>query len=148
MMFLMIRRVKVLSLSLMVMAISVLPCFTASAIEPGNSIVGFSQKDMPEYCKLPVSVPNNLTSKEYFDLAADYADSKLPIHARQCLDKLEKMSLDKQMKLKIDRLVDTRLPKQLPTVEAVLLNLQARKVPPLTKKNNWQICQTKQDSIK
>ncbi len=47
---------------------------------------------------------------------------------RQCIEKPEKMNVDKLLKIKIDRLVDTRLPKQAPPVEAVLLNIKAKKL--------------------
>lgn len=135
----MISKTQVYSLVLILSTFWGFQTFAADESKTKGNVAIFTRKDMPEYCTLPFVVPNNLTPKEYFLLAFDYADWKLPIHAFQCLGKLERTTLDKQMKLKIDRLLDTRLPKQKPSVEAVLLNLKANVLPPPT--NNQMLGQ-------
>ncbi len=77
----MTRRFRLLWLSGVVLATSVFPCFIAHGIEPSKLAIVFTEKDLPATCKLPVSVPNNLTAKEYFDLASEYAEWQLPIQA-------------------------------------------------------------------
>lgn len=81
------------------------------------------QLDFVRRKHLPMIVPQDLTAGEYLLLASDYIEIKLVHQAIQCL----RLAVEKNPECEgeAELLCKTKLPAVIPSVEAVVLNLQA-----------------------
>src|ERR1700722_3182773 len=87
----------------------------------------------------PRSVPENLTAKEYYDLARQYGWSR-PKHALQCVEKIEKNGSGSSLAIEVRRWKDSVLPKKIPPVEAIKLAWKAENAwQDPDKPSNWYI---------
>lgn len=87
--------------------------------EIGSNTVFFSRSGVP------TKVPVELTQQEYLSLAETYAQLEWPKQAHECIANIEQISSSNTIAIKARHLADTRLPRQMPTDEAIVLNLRA-----------------------
>lgn len=105
--------------------VSVLNGVVALADDSKVHIEVFAECDGDRKLLPPLVVPKNLTQDEYYNLACRYAGVQWPNQAMECINRIDRKNPKSPLAIKVVRLEDTVLPKEMPPEEAIELNLKA-----------------------